>query len=107
MGYIFHYLANFDFYKNELCENKQNKKLKCNGMCHLSKEMAKTKIDNNNSSQEKNNSILELKEPLNFLVQDINPFSGLSSLLDLEHKKYTMPDWGYLSNDEIFHPPCI
>lgn len=107
MGYLFHYMANFDFYKNELCENKQNKKLKCNGLCHLSKEMANTKIDNNNPSQERNNTILELKEPLNFLIEDIKTSSDPNPILAIELQNYKMPHWAYLSMDEIFHPPCI
>lgn len=35
------YAVFYDYIKNELCENKDKPKLKCNGKCHLAKEMAK------------------------------------------------------------------
>lgn len=36
---VIHYALNYDFYKNVLCENKAKPEFKCNGKCHLAKEI--------------------------------------------------------------------
>jgi len=33
------YLYRYDYYVNVLCENKEKVELKCNGTCHLAKEL--------------------------------------------------------------------
>jgi len=33
------YWIQYDYYKNVLCENKDKPELKCNGTCHLAKEL--------------------------------------------------------------------
>lgn len=35
------YIVNYDYIANQLCENKAKPELKCNGKCHLMKELAK------------------------------------------------------------------
>ncbi len=43
---VIQYAVNYDFYKNVLCENKAKPELKCNGKCHLMKQMAATQDQN-------------------------------------------------------------
>lgn len=107
MGFVANYLANLDFYKNELCENKQNKKLKCNGMCQLSKEIGNTKLQNEQPGQEQNNSIVELKEPLQFLLADYTNLTACKSLNSMAFCNFVNIKWDLELNDEIFHPPCV
>lgn len=38
---VVEYVVLYDYIKNELCVNKDKPELKCNGKCHLKKEMAK------------------------------------------------------------------
>ncbi len=45
------YVVLYDYIKNELCINKDKPELKCNGKCHLKKEMAKA--SNTDSDKEK------------------------------------------------------
>jgi hypothetical protein len=35
------YVVNYEYISKVLCENKDKPKLKCNGKCHLMKELAK------------------------------------------------------------------
>ena len=46
---VVNYVFNYDFYKNVLCENKAKPELKCNGKCHLAKEIKIAKEQENNS----------------------------------------------------------
>lgn len=34
------YVINYDYIVKELCENKEKPELKCNGKCHLAKQLA-------------------------------------------------------------------
>jgi len=36
---VTNYLYQYDYYINVLCENKEKPELKCNGTCHLAKEL--------------------------------------------------------------------
>ena len=36
---VTNYLYQYDYYVNVLCENKEKPELKCNGTCHLAKEL--------------------------------------------------------------------
>ncbi len=38
---VVEYMVNYDYISKVLCENKAKPKLKCNGKCHLMKELAK------------------------------------------------------------------
>lgn len=50
------YLALYDYIKNELCENRQAPELKCNGKCHLSKELAKASEQESSSDKKAHSS---------------------------------------------------
>jgi len=36
---VTNYIYQYDYYVNVLCENKEKPELKCNGTCHLAKEL--------------------------------------------------------------------
>jgi hypothetical protein len=42
---VIDYIVNYDYISNVLCENKAKPELKCNGKCHLIKELAKASND--------------------------------------------------------------
>ena len=50
---VLEYVVNYDYIVNELCENKLKPELKCNGKCHLTKELAKASESNSNDSSYK------------------------------------------------------
>lgn len=48
---VFEYVVFYDYIKNELCVNKDNKAMHCDGKCHLKKELAKA--SNSDSGKQK------------------------------------------------------
>ena len=50
---VLEYVVNYDYIVNELCENKLKPELKCNGKCHLTKELAKASEGNSDNSSDK------------------------------------------------------
>ena len=46
---VIHYVLNYNFYKEVLCENKAKPELVCNGKCHLAKEIKAAKQQNEDS----------------------------------------------------------
>ena len=56
------YIVNYDYISKVLCENKDKPELKCNGKCHLKKELAKASEDEKPiNSDKKNNSKQEIE----------------------------------------------
>lgn len=47
------YIVNYDYIVKELCENKEKPALKCNGKCHLMKQLAKSAEEDKNTSSDK------------------------------------------------------
>lgn len=46
------YQVNYEFYSQILCENKDKPELKCNGKCHMMKELADTDTDEKGQTTE-------------------------------------------------------
>lgn len=44
---VLEYVVLYDYIKNELCVNKEKPQMKCNGKCHLAKEMGKASDSEN------------------------------------------------------------
>lgn len=40
------FIANYDYIKTEICENRDRPEMHCNGKCYLKKELAKTAQEN-------------------------------------------------------------
>jgi len=52
------YIVNYEYISTHLCENIEKPVLKCNGKCHLKKELAsEAKKNSPKSNEQKNNSI--------------------------------------------------
>ena len=45
--------VNYDYIVTNLCENKSKPELKCNGKCHLTKQLAKASESSSENSPEK------------------------------------------------------
>ena len=54
------YAINKDYIANNLCSNKNKPKMKCNGKCHLMKEMAKNSENDKDSSQKTTIKLVEI-----------------------------------------------
>ena len=71
------YIVNYDYVVKELCENKEKPALKCNGKCHLMKELAKTAEDDKNTSSDKKQNVKQEIEVL--FYQDFKSLSCSNS----------------------------
>lgn len=98
------YAVNYEYIVENLCENKEEPVLKCNGKCYLSKQIVKeTQNDKKESSKlKKNNFEPKIIDSFNkkeltllFLYPTINNYQWFSKL---KSNLFTI---------EILHPPQI
>ena len=61
---VIDYIVNYDYISNVLCENKAKPELKCNGKCHLIKELAKASNDDKPINSDKKNNLTQEVELL-------------------------------------------
>ena len=98
------YVVNYDYIVENLCENKEEPILKCNGKCYLSKQIAKeTQKDKKESSKLKKNK---------FEPKIITSFS--KEVVDLLFFYPTIHNHEWISrckfnlfSTEVLHPPQI
>ena len=107
---VLDYVINYDYIVKELCENKAKPELKCNGKCHLMKEMAKaaeaeTATEKSNSSEKKENhkniEVLFYSE-IKTLVSNQNRVQNQNTVIDNYSNLYS-----YKTSFSIFHPPAV
>ena len=94
------FMINQDFIAAELCENKEEPELECNGKCYLKKELKKDeerKQDEKTSKVEVllfcNCKIIEIDTPIVFEIEKTETSVYLNHLLS-----------GF--ETDVFHPPC-
>lgn len=99
------YIVDYDYISTVLCINKEKPELKCNGKCHLMKELAKSAEDEKPISEKKSSvkeiEILFFQEltQLNFP----NPKQNTKPLLNWHYANL----YHYQNSDAAFHPPAI
>ena len=103
---VFEYLVNYDYIVNELCENKLKPELKCNGKCHLTKELAKASESNSNDSSDKKitfeqNEIVFFQEIKPIEIRQIY-FLNKTSIGNNYSNLYF-----HLNDCAFFHPPTF
>ena len=103
---VLEYAVNYDYIVTNLCENKSKPELKCNGKCHLTKQLAKASESNSENSSEKKISF-EQTEIVFF--QEIQPieirqiyFLNKTSIGNNYSNLYF-----HLNDCAFFHPPTI
>lgn len=74
---VLEYVFNYDYIVKELCENKAKPEMKCNGKCHLMKELAKAAEKDSPVSSDKKSShtefeILFLENAASFVLTTLN-----------------------------------
>lgn len=108
---VIDYVVNYDYISKVLCENKAKPELKCNGKCHLMKELAKASDPEASgekpiNSDKKDNSKQEV-EVLFFqeiITQNFNINLGRNkSLINANYSD----SYSYLISKTFFHPPTI
>lgn len=66
VGYVAYYELNVDYIIEKYCINKSKPKLKCNGKCHLSKQLSFSTLEKETKKQPANYSVIESLFPLFF-----------------------------------------
>ena len=101
------YIVNYDYISKVLCENKAKPELKCNGKCHLMKELAKeSENEKPISNDKKDNSKFEVEvlffEEIKPLVFEQIYFHHTTSIGDNYANFYF-----HSVSCSVFHPPSI
>ena len=101
------YVVNYDYISKVLCENKAKPELKCNGKCHLMKELAKASEDEKPiNSDKKTNFTQEIELLFCNEVTEINfrqiYFHNKTSIGDNYANLYF-----HTVSCSVFHPPTI
>ena len=101
------YIVNYDYIVKELCENKEKPVLKCNGKCHLMKELAKTVEDDKNTSSDKKQNVKQKIEVL--FYQDFKSLSCSNSYVFTNNKINSVYQNLYALTEiqSTFHPPTF
>ncbi|WP_370454294.1 hypothetical protein [Flavobacterium sp. LMO9] len=101
------YIVNYDYIVKELCENKEKPALKCNGKCHLMKELAKTAEDDKNTSSDKKQNVKQEIEVL--FYQDFKSLSCNNSYVFTNKKINSVYQnlYALTAIQSTFHPPTF
>ena len=101
------YIVNYDYISKVLCENKAKPQLKCNGKCHLMKELAKASEDEKPiNSDKKDNSKHEIEV---LFYQDITSLVDTKIAVSTSNEtsnNYTNL-YCFLNTTTTFHPPTF
>jgi len=103
---IAEYVVFYDYIKNELCVNKDKPELKCNGKCHLMKELAKASDASENGKDSKHFSV----ETSIVFCQAINENFSFKPLFYIHKSKITSRynlSYSSLKADSVFRPPIV
>ena len=103
---VVEYIVNYDYITKVLCENKAKPELKCNGKCHLMKELAKESESEKPIQNDKKSSVSEFEV---LFFQEIKPiqiaqiyFLNKSSIADDYSNFYF-----HSESCSVFRPPIF
>lgn len=103
---VFEYAFNYDYISKVLCVNKAKPEMKCNGKCHLMKELAKASEKENPVSSDKKNTHTET-ETLYFIPDNNFNFQLVSLQVYPQLNCHYSDLYSYLAVNCAFHPPSI
>lgn len=93
------YFVNRDYIVNNLCENRDKPEQKCNGKCHLMKEIGKSAEDDSKQNRKvKEKRTEDICSPAQFLFRQILTVDIVRFFTEINLYKFS-----YLS--AIYHPP--
>lgn len=103
---VLDYVVNYEYISKVLCENKDKPKLKCNGKCHLMKELAKQAESEKPIQNDKKNTVNEFEtlffqEIKTLIVRQIY-FQNKTSVADNYANLYF-----HSVSCSVFHPPAL
>ena len=101
---VFEYVINYDYIVTELCENKEKPVMRCNGKCHLMKELAKASENEKPITGKK--PVMETEvmffQPLAdipFAFSPVIPFAANN----VAYRNF----YNHVAIQAIFHPPAV
>lgn len=103
---VLEYVIHYDYITKELCENKAKPEMKCNGKCHLMKELAKASDNENPISQDKKAMHHEF-EILFFEKFASLEITNLNFSIQKEVRVKYSDLYFHESTTTIFHPPTV
>lgn len=103
---VIDYVVNYEYISKVLCENKEKPAMKCNGKCHLMKELAKASETEKPISSDKKASVNTVND---LFVEELHPLDWV--IFDT-HTKPSLDTayanlYAHLNSHAIFHPPII
>lgn len=103
---VIDYVVHYDYISKVLCENKEKPQMKCNGKCHLMKEMAKASESEKPLSQDKKNSIQEAEI---LFVQQLPSYEiNFSSIITPRNSNLRYSNlYSFNQIESVFHPPTF
>jgi hypothetical protein len=100
------YVVNYDYISKVLCENKAKPELKCNGKCHLMKELAKASEEEKPTSSDKKMTHFEFET---VFIQELPQFTWNDfgfSVPKAVNAAYS-DLYCYKGSTSVFHPPTV
>ncbi len=101
LGVLLDFYQHKEYIVNTLCINRDKPQMKCNGKCHLNKQLAKTQ----EQDSEKNVPVPTLKTELSPSILTDNPLSYSSLFENRSFSAYRTDIYSFLQSIDFFHPP--
>lgn len=104
LGIIIDFNINQNYIAEVLCINKDKPKMKCNGKCHLTKELKKTEEPVDNHKTE----FVQLRNEILFCQHFIN--TKKNNIIPEPTKSYCYQNPDFYKSEfvsDIFHPPKL
>ncbi|RXR20467.1 hypothetical protein EQG63_00625 [Flavobacterium amnicola] len=103
---LLEYVVNYDYISKVLCENKAKPEMKCNGKCHLMKEMAKASEEEKPLQNEKKASHHEFET---LFIAQLPSFEIRVSNESIQNTITTNYSdlYCYEGASSVFHPPTV
>lgn len=99
------YAINYDYIKTVLCVYKDKPELKCNGKCHLKKQLAKAADDEKPISSDKKAGAHQETEILFFVNYEAVLFSSAFHIENQTVKSSYTNLYKFTALSTAFHPP--
>jgi UDP-N-acetylglucosamine pyrophosphorylase len=103
---VLEYACNYDYIASELCENKDNVVMGCNGKCYLMKQLAKESEVEKPLSSDKKHIPTETSDLFVNPLHDFDLAITVSPISAAMHSIYTN-FYAHLRTDSCFHPPTF
>lgn len=105
VGQVLYYELNIDYIVDTYCVNKDKPELKCNGKCHLAKQLQPVSNDNNS-----NDAISSLVEAFTFVYYNEYPSLAFHTVFFLESREasfFHTNNYAYSFTHSYFKPPIV